>query len=69
MKPNATLLLDLEMLVSLAGRERTEAEYAELLRQAGFRHSRTVGTVGPASVIEAPAVEPTRNTQKRRGSR
>ncbi len=49
-------MLDLEMLVSLAGRERTEAEYAELLQQAGFRHTRTVGTVGPASIVEALAV-------------
>ncbi len=49
-------MLDLEMLVALAGRERTEAEYAELLREAGFRHTRTVGTVGPASVVEAVAV-------------
>ncbi len=49
-------MLDLEMLVSLAGRERTEAQYAELLRQAGFQHTRTVATVGPASVVEAVAV-------------
>jgi hypothetical protein len=49
-------MLDLEMLVALAGRERTETEYGELLRQAGFRHTRTVPTVGPASVVEAVAV-------------
>jgi hypothetical protein len=49
-------MLDLEMLVSLAGRERTEAEYAELLRQAGFRYTRTVATIGPASIVEAVAV-------------
>jgi O-methyltransferase len=48
-------LLDLEMLVAVTGRERTEAEYAELLRQAGLRHTRTVGTVGPASIVEAVA--------------
>lgn len=48
-------LLDLEMLVAATGRERTEAEYAELLRQAGLRHTRTVGTVGPASLVEAVA--------------
>ena len=48
-------LLDLEMLVAATGRERTEAEYAELLRQAGFRHTRTVGTVGPGSIVEAVA--------------
>ena len=49
-------LLDLEMLVAATGRERTEAEYAKLLSQAGFRHTRTVGTVGPASIVEAVAV-------------
>lgn len=48
-------LVDLEMLVAATGRERTEAEYAELLRQAGLRHSRTVGTVSPASIVEAVA--------------
>lgn len=46
-------LLDLEMLVAANGRERTESEYAELLRQAGFRFTRTVATVGPASIVEA----------------
>jgi O-methyltransferase domain len=48
-------LLDLEMLVAATGRERTEAEYAELLRRAGFRRTRTVATVGPASIVEAVA--------------
>jgi hypothetical protein len=48
-------MLDLEMLVSLSGRERSEAEYSELLRRAVFRHTRTVATVGPASVVEAVA--------------
>jgi O-methyltransferase domain/Dimerisation domain len=54
-REHAAKLLDLEMLVALDGRERTEAEYAELLRQAGFRHTRTVATVGPASIVEAVA--------------
>ena len=49
-------LLDLEMLVALAARERTEAEYAELLRRAGLRHTRTVPTAGPTSIVEAVAV-------------
>lgn len=47
-------LLDLEMLVvGGTGRERTESEYAELLSKAGFRHTRTVASAGPGSVIEA----------------
>ena len=49
-------LLDLEMLVSATGRERTESQYAKLLSQSGFRHSRTVGTVASASIVEAVAV-------------
>ena len=47
-------LLDLEMLVlTPRGRERTKAEFANLLRGAGFRLSRIVATRGPLSVVEA----------------
>jgi O-methyltransferase domain/Dimerisation domain len=46
-------LLSLEMLVAASGKERTEAEYAELLSRAGFRHTRTVHTVGTVAVVEA----------------
>jgi O-methyltransferase domain/Dimerisation domain len=46
-------LLDLEMLVTGAGKERTAAEYRDLLAKAQFRQSRIVNTVGPISVIEA----------------
>jgi hypothetical protein len=55
-REHVSKLLDLEMLVAATGRERTEVEYAELLQRAGFRHTRTVATVGPASVVEAVAV-------------
>jgi O-methyltransferase domain len=48
-------LLTLEMLVALTGRERTEAEYAELLRRADFRHTKTIGLVGPGSIIVVEA--------------
>jgi len=47
------MLLDLEMLVSPGGRERTAAEYADLLARAGFRQTRVVPTAGPMSVVEA----------------
>jgi hypothetical protein len=46
-------LIDVNMLVMTGGCERTEAEYAELLAQAGFQLTRIVPTDGPASVIEA----------------
>jgi len=41
------------MLVALGGRERTEAEYASLLRKAGFRLTRVVLTKSAASIVEA----------------
>jgi hypothetical protein len=47
------MMLDLEMLVAAGGKERTRAEYANLLARAGFRLSRVVDTVSPISVIEA----------------
>ena len=46
-------LLDLEMLVlTPRGRERTEPEYAALFGKGGFRLTRVVPTLSPASVIE-----------------
>jgi hypothetical protein len=44
---------DLEMLLHLAGRERTEAQYRNLLQQSGFRMTRVVQTASPFSVVEA----------------
>ncbi len=46
-------LLDLEMLVSPGGAERTEKEYRELLAGAGFDLTRIVPTASPFSIIEA----------------
>jgi hypothetical protein len=48
-------LLDLEMLVVSTGKERTAAEYTQLLQHAGFRNTRVIPTVGPASVVESEA--------------
>jgi uncharacterized protein YjiS (DUF1127 family) len=47
--------VDLEMLLNLGARERTAAEYRDLLSQAGFRMTRVVQTASPLSVIEARA--------------
>lgn len=47
------MLLDLEMLVTVGGRERTASEYTELLAAAGFRQVRVVPTAGPMSIVEA----------------
>lgn len=49
-------LLDLEMLVAVGGKERTEKQYAELLGKAGFRLKRVVPTIGVVSVIEAAPI-------------
>jgi C-methyltransferase len=45
--------IDLEMLLGLAGRERTAEEYRKLLLQAGWRMTRVVQTASPLSVVEA----------------
>jgi len=51
--PHPGKMLDLEMLTSAGGVERTEAEYADLFERSGFRLSRIVPTMSPHSVIEA----------------
>lgn len=48
-------LLDIEMLVSPGGKERTAAEYEDLFKRAGLRLTRIVPTKSPYSVIEAVA--------------
>jgi hypothetical protein len=52
-EPSFGKLLDLTMLLLPGGQERTEAEYRDLLAQAGFRLSRIVPTEAEVSVIEA----------------
>ena len=47
--------VDLEMLLNLGARERTAAEYRDLLSQAGFQMTRVVRTASPLSVVEARA--------------
>ncbi len=48
--------VDLEMMLNLGARERTAAEYRNLLSQAGFRMTRVVQTASPLSVVEARPV-------------
>ena len=48
--------VDLEMLLNLGARERTAAEYRDLLSQAGFRMTQVVQTASPLSVVEARGV-------------
>ncbi|MCB9587551.1 MAG: hydroxyneurosporene methyltransferase [Polyangiaceae bacterium] len=50
-KPHFAKLLDLEMVVHGGGRERTEDEYAALLRGANFRLDAIEATAGPMSLV------------------
>ncbi|MFR9751582.1 methyltransferase [Nocardia sp. 004] len=45
--------IDLEMLVQVSGRERTEDEYRLLLARHGFTLTRRVPTVSPENILEA----------------
>ena len=51
-EPHYSKLLDLEMLVSPGGVERTAREYGELLAAAGLRLTRIIQTKSPFSIIE-----------------
>jgi hypothetical protein len=46
-------ILDIQMLVLLRGKERTRAEWKELLHTAGFQLTRVVSTPSFAHVVEA----------------
>jgi hypothetical protein len=52
-EPGLAKWIDIEMLAVAGGRERTEAEYADLLAKAGLRLARVVRTASPLAVIEA----------------
>ncbi|HEV2913122.1 MAG TPA: methyltransferase [Pyrinomonadaceae bacterium] len=52
-EPHYSKLLDLEMLSSPGGAERTAREYGELLAAGGLRLTRIVATRSPFSIIEA----------------
>jgi hypothetical protein len=51
--PSIAKLLDLQMLVSLGGKERTEEQYRSLLSDAGFRLNRIIPTSALPSILEA----------------
>jgi len=52
--PTPAKMLDIEMLVmTVGGKERTEAEFAELFASAGLKLNRIVPTARPVAVIEA----------------
>ncbi|HYO49366.1 MAG TPA: methyltransferase [Chloroflexia bacterium] len=55
-EPSSVVDSDLIMLAMTGGRERTEAEYRDLLAASGFRLARIVPTQSPTFVIEAMRV-------------
>jgi SAM-dependent methyltransferase len=54
--PSEAKLFDINMLVVVGGRERTEAEYRELFKRSGFALARVIPTNSPLSLIEAQPV-------------
>ena len=55
-QPSWTKMLDLQMLTLLSGKERTEKEYSEMLRTAGFRLDRVIDVGMSTSILESVAV-------------
>jgi hypothetical protein len=51
--------MDLQMLVLLGGQERTEAEFAALLEETGFRLTRVLQPGSGASIVEAQPAKAT----------
>ena len=51
--PDFAKSLDLDMLLFVGGRERTEPEFATLLDRAGFALTRVVPTISTISLVEA----------------
>ena len=54
--PHFAKSLDLDMMLFVGGRERTEPEFATLLDRAGFRMTRIVPTISTISLVEARPV-------------
>lgn len=52
-KPDFSKIMDLEMLITPGGVERTAEEYRALLKRAGLRLTRIVPTASPYSIVEA----------------
>ncbi|CAL9668117.1 methyltransferase [Streptomyces sp. Tu 3180] len=55
-EPHSGKLVDLWLMLLVGGRERTAAQYADLLARAGFRLERVVETASAVSVVEAVPV-------------
>ena len=51
--PHPGKLLDIEMMVFVGGKERTEQEFRDLLAAGGFRLERVIPTASPLALLEA----------------
>lgn len=51
--PHSAKLFDLMLMLLVGGKERTPAQYGELLSTAGFTLERVVQTAAPVSIVEA----------------
>jgi hypothetical protein len=51
-EPDTGKLLDMFMMLTLSGRERSEAEFVRLFDDAGLRLSRIIPTEAPVSIVE-----------------
>ncbi len=67
LRDNAIVRSDLNMLVSLGGRERTRKEFAAMLAKAGFGTPTVKATATDYSVLEARAAEPAKAQGHRAG--
>jgi hypothetical protein len=52
-QPSVAKLLDLDMLVLVGGKERTEREMSQLVARAGLRLSRSIPAANGVSILEA----------------
>lgn len=52
-EPGPAKLVDMQMIVTTGGKERSEAEFRELLSRAGLKLTRVIPTMSPMSIIEA----------------
>ena len=55
-EPDFSKTFDLNMLVMTGGKERTAAEFAQLLSAAGFKLLRVLSTDVPTNIVEAQPV-------------
>jgi hypothetical protein len=51
-EPSISKLLDLEMMVTTGGRERTEQEFKDLFESSGFRLTKIIATDGNVFILE-----------------